>query len=213
MIARVRFGLSLALALAAGPAKAFDPFEIQVYDGSIDDRHQAGLEVHVNRPRGGPLHVTLEPSFGLTDFWELGGYFQTADGSYEGVKLRTKLAVPLGAFRAGVNFELSRIPNEGWGGEIRPILAFENERFLLAVNPIVSFPAAFEPAAMAKLKLGVVGVGLEYYATLTEPREQYLFEAVDLFGIKGVEVNAAVGQGFGAAGGQLIFKTILGYAF
>ena len=213
MIARVRSGLLLALALAAGPARAFDPFEIQVYDGSIDERHQAGLELHVNRPRDGPLHVTLEPSFGLTEFWELGGYFQTADGRYEGVKLRTKFAAPLGAFRAGVNFELSRIPDEGWGGEIRPILAFENERFLLAVNPIVSFPAAFEPAGMAKLKLGALGLGLEYYATLSQPREQYLFEAVDLFGIKDVEVNAAVGEGFGAASGQLVFKTILGYAF
>jgi hypothetical protein len=213
LIARVRSGLLLALALAAGPAPAFDPFEIQVYDGSIDERHQAGLELHVNRPRDGPLHVTLEPSFGLTEFWELGGYFQTADGRYEGVKLRTKFAAPLGAFRAGVNFELSRIPDEGWGGEIRPILAFENERFLLAVNPIVSFPAAFEPAGMAKLKLGALGLGLEYYATLSQPREQYLFEALDLFGIKDVEVNAAVGEGFGAASGQLVFKTILGYAF
>ena len=214
MITRLRCGLLLALALEAAPALAFDPFEIQVYDGSIDERHQAGLELHVNRPRDGPLHLTLEPSFGLTDFWELGGYFQTADGRYEGVKLRTKLALPLGRFRAGVNFELSRIPDEGWGGEIRPILAFENERFLLAMNPIVSFPAAFEPAAMAKLKLGLVGLGLEYYATVTPPpREQYLFEAVDLFGVKDVEVNAAVGQGFGAANGQLVFKSILGYAF
>jgi len=32
-------------------------------------------------------------------------------------------------------------------------------------------------------------------------------------GVKDVEVNAAVGQGFGAASGQLVFKTILGYAF
>jgi hypothetical protein len=213
LIARLRCGLLLLLALKAAPALAFDPFEIQVYDGSIDQRHQAGLELHLNRPRGGPLHLTLEPSFGLTDFWELGGYFQTADGRYQGVKLRTKLAVPVGSFRAGVNFELSRIPDEGWGGEVRPILAFENERVLLAVNPIVSFPAAFEPAAMAKLKLGLVGLGLEYYATLSQPREQYLFEALDLFGVKDVEVNAAVGQGFGAASGQLVFKTILGYAF
>jgi hypothetical protein len=129
------------------------------------------------------------------------------------VKLRTKLAAPLGAFRAGVNFELSRIPHESWGGEIRPILAFEDERFLFAVNPIVSFPAAFEPAGMAKLKLGTVGLGLEYYATVSQPREQYLFEAADLFGIKDVEVNAAVGEGFGAASGQLVFKTIFGYAF
>lgn len=205
--------MPVAIALAAWPATAFDPFEIQIYDGGIDARHQAGLEVHVNRPRDGPLHLTLEPSFGLTDWWEVGGYFQTADGRYQGVKLRTKFVAALAGFRAGVNFELSRIPDEGWGGEIRPILAFENERFLFAANPIVSFPASFEPGAMGKVKVGPIGVGLEYYATLSRPREQYLFEAVDLFGVKDVEVNAAVGQGFGAAGGQLVFKTILGYAF
>ena len=117
MIARLRCGLLLALALEAAPALAFDPFEIQVYDGSIDERHQAGLELHVNRPRDGPLHLTLEPSFGLTDFWELGGYFQTADGRYEGVKLRTKLALPLGRFRAGVNFEL-KLPSTHFRREV-----------------------------------------------------------------------------------------------
>ncbi len=207
---------ALALALIAAPAFAFDPFEIQIYDGSIDARHEAGLEVHMNQPRDGSFHLTFEPSFGLTDWWELGGYFQTAGASYEGVKLRTKFVWPVShepELRLGVNFELSRIPDEGWGGEIRPIIGFENDRFLLAANPIVSFPASFEPGAMAKVKFGWLGLGLEYYAVLSEPREQYLFEAADLFGIKNVEVNAAVGQGFGAASGQLIFKMILGYAF
>ena len=208
--------LALALALGALPAFAFDPFEIQIYDGSIDARHEAGLEVHLNQPRDGSFHLTFEPSFGLTDWWELGGYLQTAGGSYEGVKLRTKFVWPFShepEFRLGANFELSRVPDEGWGGEIRPIVGFENDRFLLAANPIVSFPASFEPGAMAKVKLGWFGFGLEYYAVLSEPREQYLFEAIDLFGIKNVEVNAAVGQGFNAASGQLIFKMIVGYAF
>jgi hypothetical protein len=197
----------------AAPAFAFDPFEIQIYDGGIDARHEAGLEVHMNQPRDGSFHLTFEPSFGLTDWWELGGYFQTAGGSYEGVKLRTKFVWPVSQFRLGVNFEVSRIPDEGWGGEVRPIVGFENDRFLLAANPIVSFPASFEPGAMAKVKFGWLGIGLEYYAVLSEPHEQYLFEAADLFGIKNVEVNAAVGQGFGAASGQLVFKMILGYAF
>lgn len=210
----VRVLVPLAVLAAAAPAFAFDPYEIQIYDGSIDARHEVGLEVHMNQPRDGSFHLTFEPSLGLTDWWELGAYFQTAGGDYQGVKLRTKFVRALSPeWRLGVNFELSRLPHEGWGGEIRPIVGFENDRFLVAANPIVSFPASFEPGAMAKVKFGWLGVGLEYYAVLTEPREQYLFEAIDLFGIKDVEVNLAVGQGFGAASGQLIFKTILGYTF
>ncbi|HYS10247.1 MAG TPA: hypothetical protein VEP66_16010 [Myxococcales bacterium] len=207
--------LAFLMTLAAAPALAVDAFEIQIYDGSADAPGQAGLEVHLNQPKGGPLHFTLEPSYGITEFWELGGYFQTADGKYEGVKLRSKFVTPESfstSFRLGLNFELSRIPNEGWGGEIRPILAFENERFLVAVNPIVSFPAAFEPGAMAKVKFWVMGAGLEYYWAPADS-QQYLYETVDLFGVKDVEVNLALGQGLTSESQSLIFKMILGYAF
>jgi len=207
--------LAVFILLASAPALAVDPFEIQVYDGSADAPGQAGLEVHLNRPKGGPVHLTFEPSFGITEFWELGGYFQTADGEYAGVKLRSKFVTPESFdpnFRFGLNFELSRIPNEGWGGEIRPILAWENDRFLVAVNPIVSFPAEFEPAGMAKVKFGIFGAGFEYYAAPAES-EQYLFQTLDLFGVKDVEVNLGVGEGLTSASQSLIFKMILGYAF
>jgi hypothetical protein len=195
------FAAAMLLAL---PAAAFDPFEIQVYDGTADGRGQFGLEMHLNRSPG-EGHVTFEPSYGVTRFWELGGYLQTANGRYEGVKLRSKLVESAGDFRFGLNFELSREPG-AWGGEIRPILAFENDRFLLAANPIVEFPLAFSPCAMAKVKLGPVALGLEYYATL--PDEHYLFEAVDLLAVKNLELNFAVGEGR-----ALIAKMIVGYAF
>jgi hypothetical protein len=207
--------LALALLLAATPALAVDLYEIQIYDGSADAPGQAGLEVHVNHGNTGPLRVTFEPSYGITEFWELGGYFQTADGKYEGVKLRSKFVTPeslFPGFRFGLNFELSRIPNEGWGGEIRPILAWENDRFLVAVNPIVSFPAEFEPGGMAKVKFGIFGAGLELYTAPGES-ESYLYETVDLLGIKDVEVNLGIGEGLTSASQSMIFKMILGYAF
>ena len=65
---------------------------------------------------------------------------------------------------------------------------------------------------MAKLKLGPIAAGLEYYGSLTEG-EHYLFEAIDLLALEGVEVNAAVGEGLTSASQSLIFKMILGYAF
>jgi hypothetical protein len=206
---------ALLALLAAAPALAFDPYEIQIYDGSADDRGQAGLEVHLNHARGGTLNVTFEPSYGILPFWEIGAYLQTSDGRYEGAKLRTKFVTPEGwhpHLRLGLNGEIARIPNEGWGGEIRPIVAWEDERFLFAANPNVGFPLSFEPGGMAKVKVGPVALGVEYYASLAEG-EHYLFEAIDLLALKGVEVNAAVGEGLTAASRSLIFKLILGYAF
>lgn len=204
--------LLVALALIPSPALAFDPFEIQVYDGSSDEKGHGGLEVHLNR-HAEATHITFEPSYGITDFWEVGGYFQTAQGHYEGVKLRTKLVTGddfVGHFRFGMNFELSREPSE-WGGEIRPIAAWEDERFLLVVNPIVSFPAAFEPCAMAKIKLGHIGFGPEYYSSI--PDEHYIFEAVDLIGFRNFELNFAFGQGLTAQSEDLLVKMIVGYTF
>jgi len=207
--------LALAILLAATAAVAFDPYEIQVYDGTADDPGQFGLEVHLNRARHGTFNVTLEPSFGVLPFWELGAYLQTSDGRYEGAKLRTKFVTPEGFFpnlRLGLNAEIARIPNEGWGGEVRPIVAWEDARFLFAANPNIGFPLSFDPGVMGKVKLGGVAVGLEYYASLAEG-EHYLFEAVDLLSLRNVELNAAVGEGLTSSSQSLIFKMILGYAF
>lgn len=98
-------------------------------------------------------------------------------------------------------------PGAKWGGEIRPIFAWESERFLFAANPNVSFPAAFEPGAMAKIKAGPIAIGLEYYGTFPGD-ENYLFGAIDLIAFKHLELN------FGIGGGETaVAKMILGYAF
>src|SRR5256885_16156148 len=129
---------------------AFDAYEIQVYDGTADQQGQAGLEVHLIRPRGGAFNVTFEPSYGVLPFWELGGYLQTSDGRYEGAKLRTKFVIPEGwhpHLRLGLNAELARIPNEGWGGEDRAIVAWGDQRLPLAAQAGGRVPLSFDPAA------------------------------------------------------------------
>jgi hypothetical protein len=203
-------GLAAACVLcAASAALAFDPFEIQIYDGTADAPGEAGLEIHLNRHHDA-THLTFEPSVGVTRFWEIGGYLQTQQGHYEGVKLRSKFVTPegaLGHLRLGINFEVSLEPGGNTGGEIRPILAFEDARFILAANPIVSFPGPnFEPGAMAKVKAGPIAMGLEYYGTL--PDQHYLLAAVDLLAVKHLEVNAGVG-----GGSAPVAKLIVGYAF
>ena len=231
----------LLIALGAPGARALDPFEIQVYDGTANRRGEAGLELHLNYSDP-QAHLTLEPSYGLTGFLELGAYLQFAHGpdggvSYAGAKLRCKLVTPPSFdphLRLGVNFELSWLPEEfdrsRYGGEVRPIAAWENEWVLLAINPIIGFAFArpdapagpsIEPAGMAKLKLGPVAIGAEYYSALgtftgilpAAAQQHYLFETIDLLGFGRLELNAGFGQGLTRASKALIGKMIVGYTF
>ena len=249
-------GLGLSLAASPRVAQAVDPFEIQVYDATANAPGTPGLELHLNTVPSGTRdapppelpahhqsHFTLEPSLGVRPWWELGGYFQmalTGDGSfrYAGVKLRSKfVTVPSfhREWRLGLNFELSRVPEafepDRWGGEVRPMAVWENEHWLLAVNPIVEVSLAgagakagpsFAPALMAKFKIrDAVALGVEYYADLgpiaapvpLKRQEQYLFEAIDLLSIPHFELNAGVGEGLTDASNGLIVKVILGYAW
>jgi len=161
----------VAALLVGGPARAVDPFEIQVYDAESAEPGQAGIEVHINSVIEGqreavapelPLHhqshFTAEGAIGVTRWWEAGAYLQTAllgDGSfhYAGTKLRTKFSVPARAdsrFGWAVNLELSWLPakydRDQWGGEIRPIVTWSpaGGAVYAAVNPIVDVSLAGE---------------------------------------------------------------------
>ena len=243
-----------ALALAATPAHATDPFEIQVYDGTASAPMAIGLELHVNYvangsriPEGPTLathrqaHMTLEPSLGLLPWWELGAYFQTAIApgagfEYAGAKLRSKFVTPPGwhpNLRLGANFELALIPEhydaDRWSTELRPIIAWEDERWLLALNANVSTPLAgsgykdgpnFEPAGMVIGKLGdFAGVGLEYYSGLGpfssflpgSQQEHYIYEVANLLAVERLELNIGVGEGLTSGSNRMVFKLIVGW--
>ena len=149
------------------PARAVDPFEIEVYDGTANQPGVPSLELHANSVASGlrtsaapelppnhQSHFTLEPSLGLMPWWEIGGYLQTAlraDGTfdYAGTKLRSKF-VTSPSFsehvRFGANLEVSLLPQHydrnRWGMELRPIAAYEDKHWLLAFNPIVDLALA-----------------------------------------------------------------------
>ena len=249
----VLLGFVFALVVVpARRARALDAFEIQVYDGTSDPAGVPGLELHVNGVASGlttapapelapnhQVHFTLEPSYGVTSTWELGGYLQTAllpDGTYDfaGAKLRSKLVTSPAwstRVRLGVNVEVSGLPRryeaEGWGLEVRPIAAWDVARVRLAVNPIVDVSltggaATLEPAAQALYELpGLASAGLEYYAALgslagfspARDQQHYLFEVVNLLAVRGFELNAGVGEGLTATSNPLVAKIILGYVF
>jgi len=153
---------ALAGLLASPLARATDPFEIQVYDGTANAPGVPGLELHINTvpiglktaptpeyPENAQTHFTLEPSLGLFRWWELGGYFEMAlrgdqAFDYAGVKLRNKFVTPPGwdaRWRLGLNIEFSLVPDTydrgRWANELRPIVAWESPQLAFAFNPIV----------------------------------------------------------------------------
>ncbi|MGH7294007.1 MAG: hypothetical protein ACRELB_03690 [Polyangiaceae bacterium] len=244
-----------SVATFAPDARAGDPFEIQVYDGTADAQGVPGLELHVNDwatgnrdaapPEAalhGQFHATLEPSFGLTPFWEVGAYLQGAvradDGAVDwaGVKFRSKFVTPPSwnaRWRLGLNLELSYLPptydHDRWGSEVRPIVAWQDESWLFALNPIVDQSLAgsdasqgpsFQPALKVARTVGPVALGVEYYATLGpftsilpwSQQQQQVFEVVDLLSVHSFELNAGVGEGLTQASAGLVFKLIVGYA-
>jgi hypothetical protein len=245
--------LVAALLVTSRSGLASDSFEIQVYDATANQPGQAGLELHLNAwptghavsdppllPLRGQWHATLEPSLGLTPYWEIGGYLEGAVLSggqvdWAGAKLRTKFVTPPGYFRhlrLGLNVEVSYAPAafdpDRWASELRPMIVWQDDAWLLAVNPILDQPLAgsaaekgpsFEPACKAARTLGPVAAGFEYYADLgplSDPhpwreQEHYLFAVIDLLSVPRLEVNAGIGEGLTAASAGTIVKVILGY--
>ena len=248
--------VATATLLVSGLARATDPFEVQVYDGTANAPGAPGLELHLNYvaigsnvPPVSPelslrhqAHATFEPSIGLLPWWELGGYLQTAlrpDGEfdYAGVKLRSKFVTPPGwrkRWRLGINVELSLLPStydhDRWGNELRPIVAYEDDSWMAAVNPIIDTALAgsdfrsgpsFQPALMLLRKLDAVSFGIEYYANLGpfsgfvpwKDEEQYVYEVANLLSIPHFELNAGIGEGLSSASSALVGKMILGYVW
>jgi hypothetical protein len=242
--------IGLSLVLLPGSASAQDRFEIQVYDSETAPPLTPGLETHLNytvdgtkepSPEGeSPTHhlarVTFEPHLGLTEWSELGGYFQTAlrpDGTYDfaGVKLRFKaryLHKVADLIGLALNLEVSRVPQRfeanRWGSEARPIADLHWKRLYASVNPIISIDLAGSLAGRPQLqpaaKLGIdlfwgLQAGAEYYSALAAignnvdyPATHAIFGCVD-FASDYLDVNFAVGHAL-LGPDQWVAKTIIG---
>ncbi len=230
---------ALLIVLAAAPAAhAQDEFEIQVYDVELAPRGEAGLEVHLNHhlihDAPDETHLTFEPHYGLRDWLELGGYFQTSltttgDLAYAGVKLRTKLRWPRRVWseRLGlaINFELSAVPSRFeanvWGSEVRPVVDVRVGRLYAAVNPIVATDLGgslaghpqLEPAAKLAAVIGERGMaGVEGYGGFgpVDALDSGVVRAFAVVDYRGTwwDLNAGLGISHGSGDhpiGKLIF--------
>jgi hypothetical protein len=233
------------------PSQAVLPDEIQVYTDDLEAPGEHGLELHVNTtPRGRStpdfpgevtphhgLRVTPEFSLGLAPGWDAGLYLpfvRSAEGTlyFAGPKLRLKWlpvrpAEGSAGYFAGVNVEVAfvdeRFEQARRAAEIRPILGWRDDTWLLSFNPIVETDLAgeqkgvltFAPAfKVARNVAGRTALGFEYYADLGRlsrfaPRDEQshtLYFVVDT-----PRINFGIGRGLGGAADPWTVKAIISF--
>jgi len=240
---------------ALSPGAIAAPDEIQVYTEELDDPGHAGLELHVNYALKGAkepsfegemqshhrLQVTPEFSYGLTKTLEAGLYLpaaMSADGNLygNGVRFRLKYIAPReeGArYFWGLNTELGfsarRVSESRTGIELRPIIGYRDQNWLISFNPILNADLSagfsrepkFEPALKVARKTAEgVYAGLEYYGEYgpihhllpAAERAHYLYAVVD-FESRGYDINFGIGRGVENAGDTWVAKAIIAFPF
>jgi hypothetical protein len=191
-------------------AQAQDRFEIHVYEYEPLSLHEYSLEAHLNIQPNIPLtHVTLEPTFGISENFALGFMFLNASTEFAGWRVLPHFYAPeswrlpfrLG-FVAEFSFQKALYEENTRRVELRPILDREFSHWQVVFNPVVERALhgpgtrdgwRFEPALLVRLKRKVFSPSIEYYG---EPKIHQLFlggdwHATDLFSVN-------LGIGFGA---------------
>jgi len=224
------------------------PDEIQVYTDDINAPGERGIELHVNATPSGrsrpdyagevtPYHglrITPELSWGLVPDVDWGLYLpfvRSGDGTeyFAGPRFRLKW-MPLRSkpgYFAGVNVELSfverRFEEARRTAEIRPIVGYRNDDWLLSFNPIVGTDLAgpqkgvltFAPAfKIARSAGGGYALGAEYYAELGRlshfapgsEQSHTLYFVLDT-----QTVNFGVGRGLNGASDRWTVKAIFSF--
>ncbi len=224
------------------------PDEIQVYTDDVSAPGERGIELHVNttpsgRSRPGyagevtPYHglrITPELSWGLVPDVDWGLYLpfvRSGDGTdyFAGPRLRLKWMPLRGnpGYFAGVNVELSfverRFEEARRTAEIRPIVGYRNDDWLLSFNPIVGTDLAgpqkgvltFAPAfKIARSAGGGYALGAEYYAELGRlshfapgsEQSHILYFVLDT-----QKLNFGVGRGLNGATDRWTVKAIFSF--
>lgn len=244
----------LALLAAAGSSVAAQGnYEVQVYASPTVPRRSAIFELHTNYTFDGQketingvfgtnraLHETIEITFGLTNWSELGLYYfssiQKGSGAnFVGSHIRPRVRVPESwGWPVGVSlsmemgYQRKEFDENTWSWEIRPIIDKEFGRLYVGFNPVLDRAwkgpgtqegVGFEP----NVKVGFdftkeINAGIEYYGALGKlgdfapknAQEHLFFAAADLDVSPKWEINFGMGVGVTPATDHLIFKTIIG---
>ncbi len=242
------FRLLLFLCLAS-IALAQDPFEIHIYEYEPMTRGQYSLEAHLNvdgqgtARRDGTLlpterqtHLTMEPTFGLTENFAIGFMFLNAwepgySPQFAGWRVLPHVYAPeswglpvrLG-FVAEFSFQNVRYEENTRRVELRPIVDREWERWQVVFNPVVERATRgpgtahgwnFEPALLLRWKRKRFSPSLEYYGEIesvnmkprAQPEVHQLFFGGDWQVQPNFKVNLGVGVDLGNRGPGVVLKS------
>ncbi len=243
---------SFFLLLYFAPAlMAQDPFEIHIYEYEPLTHGQYSLEAHLNTiaqgsaaaegtllPTQHQTHLTLEPTFGLSDRFAVGFMFLNAwqpgyAPQFAGWRVLPHIYAPekwllpvrLG-FVTEVSFQNTRYEENSRRIELRPIIDREFERWQIVFNPVFERATHgpgtahgwnFEPAMLLRWKGKTFAPSLEYYGEIesinVQPRAQpevhQLFAGGDWTVREGFKVNLGVGFDVGNRGPGVLVKSRL----
>lgn len=231
--------------------------EIQVYTDDINKPGEFGLEVHVNTtPQGVTtpsypgevlnhhgLRVTPEISMGLTQTVDVGLYVpmvRTPEGDYQmaGAKFRIKW-LPIqpdanGGWFSGINLELGQVRSQYSeslrSAEVRTIVGWKNNDWLLALNPILGWDLStgythkspdFTLATKVTRKVSEsVALGVEHYngkgrlnsILPSDQQEKSTYVVMDYEG-EPFDFNLGIGKGTTAVTDTWTVKGIVSYPF
>jgi hypothetical protein len=230
-------------------ASAQDPFEIHIYEYEPLSWREFSLETHLNfnaqgstlsngslLPASHQTHLTLEPTFGISENFALGFMFLNAwepgnSPQIAGWRILPHFYAPESwelPFRLGFvsefSFQNTRYEENSRRVELRPILDREFSRWEIVFNPVferaLHGPGTrrgwnFEPAMLLRLKRPVFSPSVEYYCEIesidvpprAQPEVHQLFLGGDWRATPMFSVNLGAGVDLGPRGPGLVLKT------
>jgi hypothetical protein len=243
-------------ALIATVARAQDAFEIQVYEYETIPKGKWNLETHINyigkgtkffegtvAPMNNQFHLTFELTRGITNLYEIAGYFLTAHrpgAGYEfaGWRFRNRVRAPKSwglpvdlSVSAEFGFPQKQFEENPVTLEIRPIIEKKFGRFQIDINPVIGRalrgPGTKEGWILGpSMRMGYelnrrLDLSLEYYTELgplgdllpADEQAHLIFPGGDLKFGDNLIVNFGVGFGATNAGNRLVYKMRIGYLF
>jgi hypothetical protein len=257
MVSRV-VGLTLAIAIAAlaiaGPARAVDFYELQIYYVDTVPQYHLSTELHsssVTTSTGTlardelptyQIHNTLEASYGLLPWLEVGQYLASArldTGTYEYAGSRTKVHFGIPQTEAwpvsfGMNVELAYMRRaadpHSLSFDFMPIAQVAWGRATLVGNFDFDKPftgpgnkgLAFAPAAALSYRwLEWLEPRLEYWGDMgplsplasVDRQQHFIAPGFDLIPTPALKINFGVGLGLTRASNGAFVKSTVGWLF
>jgi hypothetical protein len=244
-----------AMLAAAPPSHAIDYYEIQIYDTDTAPVGHLTLELHSNTTTTATgqlaksqtdvyqIHETVEGTYGVLRWLEVGQYFCTAklsngDYEYSGSRTKVHFGIPQTfewPVQFGGNIELDYMRHAAEENpltlELRPIAGANYKDFRLVtdfafIDPF-SGPGAhrgmqFDPSGMLVYKLSDwLSPAVEYYGDMgsiqplakVQEQQHYIVPALNFDFIPRLELNLGVGIGLTRASNGIFLKSIVGWTF